>query len=446
MNTKQQERKVLLHVIGRYIDATIDGVENPTFHGDMVPQFELMGLFRRAVNCHLAVEVGLKALIERAGGTFESEHGLRSQLNRLETEEAAGSENQGSVALMRISFDQAVEFYGFNPNKHTQFRSLDDYLDATGGKEAYKQYRYWLLSQSLDPEETPDFCLELHIEVMHTIRELLAGRKQGVCSRIETVVGRAITDSLQQVYFQRQIVDEHAFATAFVNRQGSFSQAFTAAVAQDFELQDEFAELVFRRAHGVLRESTDTAVRHFLTTRSVLPAPPKDIPTPRFVEHHEGNAAEVLSPGGTQIGWMQRRPDGLWWVDPWHDHLRTPVLVRKRIDGLCHLVRLNTVEVTWRVAGEPTILRRMIGLSDSPLMDQPIGSHRYQLEMWDDCHGARVGQEINSRWPYGDDIDQVLEGKILEISEHTVTVQGSVVIHPRIASIKPLPDASGCLK
>ena len=182
-----------------------------------------------------------------------------------------------------------------------------------------------------------------------------------------------------------------------------------------------------------MRESTDTAVRHFLTTRSVLPAPPKDIPTPRFVEHHDGNAAEVLSPGGTNIGWMPRRPDGLWWVDPWHDHLRTPVLVRKRIDGLRHLVQCSTVDASWTIEGAPTIRRRMIASSDGLFMDQTTGTQSYALEMWDDSHNLRQGQKVNVRWPCGDDTDQILEGQVVETSGHTVMVQGLVSIGPKEA-------------
>ena len=41
---------VRLHIIGRYINATIEGVENPPFQGDLVPQFSVMELARRAVN------------------------------------------------------------------------------------------------------------------------------------------------------------------------------------------------------------------------------------------------------------------------------------------------------------------------------------------------------------------------------------------------------------
>ena len=237
---------VRLHIIGRYIDATIEGVENPPFQGDLVPQFEAMGLARRAVNCHLAIEVGLKALIERAGGTFESKHGLLSQLRHLDSTTKTTGDSQ-DADFLRAAFTQAVHYYNFNPNAHSWFRSLDDYFSETGGENAYEQYRYWILSQSSYPPELRKFSLPIHIEMMHAVRELLASRRLGISDRVENTVRHSVHDAYTTMALQFQHQGGYGPIRELINRHQSYRSAFAEIAAANFSTDDEFTNLVFAR-------------------------------------------------------------------------------------------------------------------------------------------------------------------------------------------------------
>ena len=95
-----------------------------------------MGLARRAVNCHLGIEVGFKALIERSGGEFKRRHGLLSHLRRLDAISMAVGEGPRPADFLRSSFAAATEFYRLNANADHHVSSLNDCLDATGGSDA----------------------------------------------------------------------------------------------------------------------------------------------------------------------------------------------------------------------------------------------------------------------------------------------------------------------
>ena len=421
------------HLIGRYIAAIIEEVENPPFRGDLIPQFAVMGLARRAVNCHLAIEVGLKALIEQSGGEFKHRHGLLSHLRRLDAISVAEGENPRPTDFLRSGFVAAVEFYRLNANVAPHLGSLDDYFDATGGSDAYDKYRYWILSQSPYPAEMQKFNLGIHIEIMHSIWELLSDRTRTLHDRVEGTVAEALQKGLMAAASERRNNDEHDFAMRFIKDRRSCSQAFTEAAEKDFQLGDEFANLAFSRASGVLSGSTDTAIRHFVSTRFVLPPPPREIPVPPFVEHHEATAAEVLSPGGTLLGWLQKRQDGLWAVEFWHgaNPDRGLQLMNRRVDGLRWIAQRSTVEIICVTQGEQPVRRRMLGSPRAPFLGAFSGRSQHVLEMWDDDHGWEVGQEIVVRVPFEDIMDQTLEGRIVEIEGHTVVIQGKVLVGPR---------------
>ena len=61
-------------------------------------------------------------------------------------------------------------------------------------------------------------------------------------------------------------------------------------------------------------------------------------------------------------------------------------------------------------------------------LDQPIGSHQYKPEMWDDDHGLEIDQDVNVRWPCDERVGHVLQGKVADVSDHKMTVRGSVLI------------------
>ena len=419
---------VRFHIIAMYINATIESVENPPFQGDLVPQFEAMEMARRAMNCHLAIEVGLKALIERAGGIAEHKHGLLSQLQRLDSTTNASGDSR-DADFLRAAFDQAVDYYNFNPNAHRWFRSLDDYFSETGGENAYEQYRYWILSRSSYPPVLQKFSLPIHIEIMHAVQELLAGRKRHVYDRVENTVKHNVREAYNTVapLFQHQ--GRYGPIRELVKRHRSYRLAFAEIAATDFHTDDEFTDLVFARADQILKGYTDTAIRHLTATSLIQPSPPRGIPTPPFTELHGGAAAEVHSPGGTLLGLVERRQGGLWAVEFWHGArpTREPFLVKQRIDGLRSLVQHSTVEALCGLHEEQLVERRVIASIDEPI-DEGSDDGPYRLETWDGNHGWQGGDEIVARIPLGDRTDQVLQGMVVDADSHSVVVRGQLIM------------------
>ena len=419
-----------LHIIECYIRDTISGVEDPPFRGDLVPEFHLMGLARRAVDCHLAIELGLKALIERSGADFKCEHGLLSQLKQLERAEIAAGVDRRSVSFLRHCFNEAVNFYGANPNTDQPLRSIEDYLAATGGNNAYQRYRYWILKQSLDTKELNQFRLELHIELLHAMRVLLSDLQQTVYDRVERRVREAVTESILKVCSRKGVPDEYKDPIDYINGHDSCLQAFAEAKALNFDVGDEFAQLVLIEADGMLKNSVDTAVRHFASNAWVLPAPPKSVPTPKFEEHREGRAVSVSTPAGTSLGYMERLANGRWAVNALRGYPLVSILAAKRIDGLRHLVETLTTEAFFEVQGEQSLQARILGSPNELLHEQFRGNDHYALELWDEEPSLSAGKSVTMRFRLNADLDWVLKGTVREVEQHRVLIEGDALLAP----------------
>ena len=417
-----------LRIIERYVRDTISVVENPPFRGDLVPQFHLMELARRAADCHLAVEHGLKALIERAGADFEEEHALLSHLNRLEEAENAENEGKGSVAFLRHCFHQAVDFYERNPNTYNHFRSIEKYFAATGGHKAYEQFRYWIQKQSLDIKELKHFSLELHIEILHAIAALLSGRRETVHDRVEREVGRVLTESLSSVYSRRRVAEEYQGTVDFINSHGSCRQALAEATGRNFDLGDEFAEMTFIQADSVLKYSVDTAVRYFATNSWVLPAPRKTVPIPVYQEHHEGRSASVSTPAGTSLGWVEKLANGRWVVHAGRGYPLVSVLAAKRIDGLRYLVETLTTEALFEIPGERSLHTRVLGSPNELLYEQFQGNDQYAFELWDEEPFLSVGEILTIRFNLDTEVAWTLKGTVREVEPHRVLIEGDALL------------------
>ena len=419
-----------LHIIECYIRDTISGVEDPPFRSDLVPEFHLMGLARRAVDCHLAIELGLKALIERSGADFKCEHGLLSQLKQVERAEIAAGVDKRSVAFLRHCFDEAVNFYGANPNTDQHLRSIEDYLAATGGNNAYQQYRYWISKQPLDSKELNQFCLELHIELLHAMRALVSGLRQTVYDRVERRVREAVTECLSKVYSRRGVPDEYKGTIDFIKRHDSYRQAFAEAKALNFDVADEFAQLVFVEVDGILKKSVDTAVGYFASNAWVLPAPPKLVPIPKFEEHHEGRSVAVSTPAGTSLGYMERLANGRWAVNALRGYPLFSVLAAKRIDGLRHLVETLTTEAFFEVQGQRSLQARILGSPNELLHEQFRGNDHYALELWDEEPCLSAGKSVTMRFRLDAHVDWVLKGTVREVEQHRVLIEGDALLAP----------------
>ena len=123
---------------------------------------------------HLAIELGIKTLIEAFGrpGVIK-EHDLCKLLALLGHGSDKGRE---AVFHLSRSFDSAVQVYGLlrGWEDHSRFESIQKYFRSTGRSEHYEAYRYNQPSMDSDIEELIKSVwrridLRLHLDIVRTL-------------------------------------------------------------------------------------------------------------------------------------------------------------------------------------------------------------------------------------------------------------------------------------
>ena len=146
-------------------------------------------LTNRAPIAHLAIERGLKVLIDDAGGTAEDIHSLNTLFREL------GKWDASSADYLVKAFDDAVNFFGYNVNvsRFGHFRSLYDYLSKTGTENAFKAFRYWARGESSKVDPIPFISPPVHRELLCALCCLfIPNRRETVSDRVEREVGHSM--------------------------------------------------------------------------------------------------------------------------------------------------------------------------------------------------------------------------------------------------------------
>ena len=109
---------------------------------DAPAQTTLIQITNRIPTAHLAIERGMKFLIEKHGGKYEQRHDLHKHLRKLRELDPS------AIAFLEKAFDDATAFYGLNHNRPnlSHIRSLDAYLATVGTTDAFNRMRYWELN------------------------------------------------------------------------------------------------------------------------------------------------------------------------------------------------------------------------------------------------------------------------------------------------------------
>ncbi len=432
------------------IKDVISILDSSPIQPDLIAETNVVQLTNRVPIAHLAIERGMKTLITEAGRSAKRTHGLHKLYQALK------EGNQGSAEYLAAAFEDAVRFFGYNVNTKgfKQFGSLDDYLTKVGTDKAFEALRYWAIGES-SQGATPISYISLPIH-----RELLCAlwclffptRRETVSTRVEREIAGAMFDrrdtndspdgeSMKQsvTWYWNWLFKEHATRRS----------ALKEAVDRQFIIKDndEFVRQTLHDAYADLQQSKDPAVRYYLRTLTYLRKGsqqriPDAIPEVEWFDDMKTNGV-VVTPAGTELGFIERYADGGWGIVPEREGLVQVTDVAEAIaDAKAYLVRHLTKEVIVTVNGESKQLRIVnerdrfptpVGASDHVWTaaveisrDLSLDPPTYKLEFWDANHGLSpgVGVSIELRAERNDGFVSILEGTITTVEEHKVSITG----------------------
>ncbi len=418
------------------MDDTLRLLDAVPLKPDLSRDHMLVGITNRAAIAHLAIERGLKHLVERAGGAFKHEHGLGQfyrQLSRLD---------QATADQLADAFDDAVQFFGYNPNSKgfCHLRSLGDYLSQTGSKDAFQRLRYWAIGES-EPTQPP--YLVLHRELLYYLTRLLWTAPETVTARVERLIFDALYKDRQISWVEGDTETEASVRLYrdWLRSHDSGRHAIRDIKQSAFEVGDEFANRIVREAYDELSVSDDDAVRYFLLTLEYLPkgSQPRPADAAPVVQFNANETRGFFAtPSGSDLGWLEKRHDNSWLVQPWiHSDSAPPAIVQSLADAKNYVVNSVTRMLRVHVDDEPRDLRivsrfdflisRSAADWDSVLAGK---SQDYELEFWDDAHGLVVGDEVKARME--SNTHSAIEGLVVEVEGCRVVVEGTEIPSSRV--------------
>ena len=413
---------------------------------DLVPERNIVQLTNRAPIAHLAIERGIKALINDAGGDAEHTHGLQKLYRDL------SNYNVDAFDYLDSVFSDAVSFFGYNVNVkgYGQLRSLKIYLESVGTDKAFKVLRYWVLGESSnDQESVPNIFLSIHRELLCALGLIFSSRSwKTVSGRVETIVTHAMSDGRRLAYnsddtSRKKVID--CYWNWLFRDHTTRRDALRTAVEQDFAvIDDEVIRGMLCDGYRELRESEDPAVRYFARSLSYLPLDSQErtpgvSPEMQWFSNDQV-AGVVLSPGGTGLGDVERGGDGGWSITPYAEGVvRAAEVARSLRDAKRYLVNRMTREASCVINGRRKQLRICVtheGFLPANLPDRVWSDTdgdedvaTYELDLWDANHGFQPGDQvaIGVVWDEVDTAASVLYGTVGDVENQQVSIIGSDV-------------------
>ena len=428
------KRSVMLHSV----EDVIEILKNNPVRQDMIPQLNIARVMNRISVAHLSIERTMKFVITEAGGPLVKNHDLSSSLNELRQHEPS------SAQFLEEAFADAVQHYQYNANsshmKHLQ--SLETYLEATGSDEDFQDIRYWELSQSTDEILIRQIYLSLHLELLQAVRELLMppGRtKETVSLRVERAVQKAMRPrELAYVAGTDKEVSVKSYLD-WVSEFESDREAITKALREGAAPDDEFILATLKKAHQELANSTDLAVKYFSEILTVLPKQQRDaVPCVEWLGQEKYQTGKVSTPGGNHLGFIYRRPDGLWNIEPNRDRwVMISNIAETQTDARCFLAGLLTRPTRATINGNEKDLRVVGGEHDLfksnydqvTKWDEETDNHQWpthEVDFWNNEHGIIEGDNVKLEVPSKrfERITDVLEGTVTGVTGQKVLISG----------------------
>ena len=441
------ERAVILHSVNDVIGV----LENQPVRPDMIVGLTVAQVMNRVSIAHLSIERAMKFVITEAGGDLVKDHDLPSRLKELRQHEP------GSAKFLEEAFAAAVRHYRYNANatymKH--LKSLETYLSATGSDDHFQDIRYWELTQSTDEIIVRQIYLTLHMELLHAMAEILLAPERPndiVSTRVERAVEDAMFSRRELGYSPDSDKDRSVEAyIEWLKGFKGFREAITAAFKEGVATGNDLISETLGKAYQELRESKDPAVRYFAETLTVLPKQQRDAkPCVEWLGPEAFWSGKVATPGGNVLGFIDRRPDGTWAITPSRNGLvAVSAIAESQTDARCYLADLLTraaritvgdKERQLRIVGEEhnlfkkdheQVMRWFEGKGGA---EEPI----YQVTFWDTTHGMTSNDVVRVEIPKGTTqrYCDILEGKVTEVNDHEVFVQGTEHFGP-VSQLSP---------
>ena len=439
-----------MDTINKYkVEASIRDVigilDSAPLQPDLVQETNVVQLTNRVPIAHLGIERGLKALIRQAGGTPDDTHGLNELYRDLKTFD------KESARYLAIAFKDAVEFFGFNVNAKgfKQLRSIDEYLSRVGTKDAFNKLRYWALGESSEGDSPIRYIsLPIHRELLCALRCLcLPNCRETVSCRVEGELSFAMFENRDTCFTTDDSSKEasvHWYENWLFCKHATRRGALEDAVQQEFRIKsgDEFITKTLEDAYQELGQSDDPAVLCFIATLGYLPSGsqmrnPDAIPEVDWINHDQTNGA-VVTPGGTELGFVVKNPDGGWAITPSEQGMVSVTDIATSLaDAKHYLINRLTKQVIATVNGHRTQLR-IVGeprLDSKPSWNidrENLESIRdlertYKVEFWDGEHGICSGDAISVEFPpkVNQDYIFLFQGKVREVKDHLVSITGT---------------------
>ena len=429
------ERAVIRHSVMDVIEV----LENQPVRRDMNTELTVTRVMNRVSIAHLSIERAMKFIITEAGGLLIKDHDLPSRLKELRQYEPE------SAQFLEEAFGEAVRHYNYNANAtHMEhLKSLETYLKATGSNTEFQNIRYWELTQSTNEIIVRQIYLTLHMELLHAVKEILLAPerpKDIVSTRVERAVREAMFPRRELSYTKG--TDKERSVKAYIEwLEGfeSYGEALKEAFRQGVANGDAFRLEVLSKAYQEIVGSTDPAVKYFAETLTVLPKQSRDaIPCVEWLGSEEYQAGLISTPGGDDLGFIERRPDGLWNITPSRDGpMMVDAVAENQTDARCYLATLLTrkariivedEEKQLRIVGEEyDLFKRDYGQmakwsEDMADAEEPI----FQVTFWDNTHGITIGNVVRLEAPSNTSprVIDILEGTVTEVKDHEIFVRG----------------------
>lgn len=373
---------------------------------DLNPTTVIIQITNRIPIAHLAIEIGLKALIAQGGGKEKRIHCLDVLYETLQ--ECDG----GSANFLREAFVDAVGFYGldYNAKGFGHFRTLEAYLSKVGGSKAFQAIRYWPIEENTQIENPIRFVwLPVHREILCAFHCLfLQDGLETVSSRVESEFKVALSrlrgfpDTIEH---ESRKESQVSFKTWLDRNRGALRSALKEAFRDAFvsDIQDEFWSMSLCSAYNELKESADPATSYIIGTFSYLPKD-SQIRTPDATPLVQWSdelcrVGIISTPAGTELGDIEKRPDNSWAIMP-IDKAFTTDIAEDLEDAKYYLVNrhtskinvtVNGVDKPLRIVGGPTVPDDAEWTSDIELYSPTT----IELSFWDCRHNLKPQDEVS---------------------------------------------------
>ena len=417
-------------------------LDDSPLHSDTPTQVTLVQITNRIPTAHLAIERGLKFLIQKNGREFKPHHNLHTHVRVLRGLDPV------AVGFLEKTFDDTTTFYGLNPN-HLDLgylKSLNAYLETVGTADAFEKMRYWELNPDQDEPLFGKIWPTIHREILLAISQLYASNhseSETIAGRAERMVHNALFPTEKLGYSPGS--DREASVKRYIDwllNHTSRRAALTDAFQQDFAIGDDFMNEIVSQAYQSLTQSRDPAIRYLTSRIDVLPTQPRGvIPPIEWLDQRKERAGKVITPGGHSLGFVQRTPDGVWHITPLREGtVGISARAQSQTDARSYLAQLLTDACAVTVNGEPRTIR-LVG--DAPYrftrnyrrMSRPDEASAavpwtHKLTCWDDNHGIRTNDEVRVEVPHNDEyqIVHVIEGRVTHADGNEFYVEGREIL------------------